>query len=339
MSEQAKLDGYLDRADALTSLGRWRDAIPFLQKALALDPEHYDALCDITLCYRQVGELDESLKHARKAMKSAPDKYPAYCQLAMTYRESGNLGKALCAAREGYRLAPESALAVQVMTLVMARRKAWGDALKYACEYRRLAPHDVDAYINLAMVYINLKRWREAEESGRHALQIDATSSAALNNLGVALNSQGKYEEALDLFQRAASLDPQDIAAKSNLADIGRLMMNGGSPYVKRDGTPMSAAEREGKDLLLGCTLIFVPTILIIIAVNITETLAGFALVMCALFFFVALPLIMAGLIQTRYRNYQRLPPQAQQLLKMERRSERPWLLGKIKRVEGVTTK
>lgn len=336
MAGQSKLETYLVQADALTSVGRWRDAIPLLGRALAIDPEHYGALCSISACYKYTGSFDEALRHVEKAIAAEPDLQRAYYQLALLHVELGDLDKALWSAREAYRKDPQGALA---MTLVLSSREEWNEALKYACEYRKLMPGDVKSYGNLSMVYIGLGDWQKAEESSRQALRIDPGSAAATNNLALALRHQQKYEEALKLFERAVALDPSDLTAKRNLADTSRLLMNGGSPYVKRDGTPMTKKQRETSDQLCALAVIVVSLVAISWAVYMTETTAGFVLLMCGLFFVVGLPLLLLGVIWGRYRNYQRLPASSQQLLKLVRQSDRPWLLGRIREVPGVTAK
>jgi tetratricopeptide (TPR) repeat protein len=335
MEKASKTDAYLARADALTSVGRWSEAIPFLGKALAIDPQHYGALCALSACHRYTGGHDEAQRSAEKAIAVAPELQRAYYQLALAHIERDDLEKALRAAREAYRIDPQSARGVMVMTLVLSSQEKWAGALKFASDHRRLFPGDVAAYVNLGMVYVGLKRWSEAEECSRLALQIDPCSSAAMNNLAVALRHQEQLGEALNLFERAASLDPQDSTARGNLADISRILMNVGTPDV----TPLTKEQQDRRDEILGFFFIGGILAAIVWAISLTETVVGFILALCGILLAVGLPLSLLALTVARYKNYRRLPASSQQLLKMVRRSDRPWLLGKSRPVPGVTTK
>lgn len=339
MAKHSKMEAYLAQADALMGVGRWRDAITPLGRALAIEPQHYSALCVLSACYRHTGAFDEALRQAQKAIAAAPDFQRAYYQLAVTHIDRGDLDEALWGAREAYRKDPRGTCGILAMTLVLSSRDEWTEALKYACEHRELMPGDVKSYVNLSMVYLGLADWRKAEENGRIALKIEPGSASAMNNLAVALRHQRKYEEALKLFEQAARLDPANLTTKKNLADISRTLMNEGSPYVMPDGTPMTKSQRESRDMLFALAVIGGSLAVIVWAVYMTETVAGFALLMCGLFFVVGLPLLMLCVIWARYRNYQRLPASSRQLLRMVRKSDRPWLLGRIHQVPGVTIK
>ncbi len=58
-----RADGYLHRGAALQRLGRCREAIPLLKKALALDAGQGQAHYYLYFCYHEVGDYDASMEH------------------------------------------------------------------------------------------------------------------------------------------------------------------------------------------------------------------------------------------------------------------------------------
>ena len=57
----------------LNSLGRFPEALPFLEKAHTLAPSHLEYLTGLATVCRDAGKIDLALKYAREALKLEPD--------------------------------------------------------------------------------------------------------------------------------------------------------------------------------------------------------------------------------------------------------------------------
>jgi tetratricopeptide (TPR) repeat protein len=57
---------------ALNSLGRFPEALPYLEKAHQLAPGHLEYLTGLATVCRDAGKMDLALKYAREALKIEP---------------------------------------------------------------------------------------------------------------------------------------------------------------------------------------------------------------------------------------------------------------------------
>src|SRR5688572_24860347 len=98
---------HVERAHKLIEWGRYRDALPELQIALSLDPDHYPALCLLAQAHLAIDDFQESLKWADRAIASQPEDEWGYRLRAVALHTLGRKRDALDAAHEASRLAPE----------------------------------------------------------------------------------------------------------------------------------------------------------------------------------------------------------------------------------------
>jgi tetratricopeptide (TPR) repeat protein len=52
---------------ALQNLRRYRDALRVYEKIMSLRPEHKKVLCEMAICYKELGQLSTARRHARRA--------------------------------------------------------------------------------------------------------------------------------------------------------------------------------------------------------------------------------------------------------------------------------
>src|SRR5437868_4827487 len=66
------------RADALTALGRPGEALDSFERALALNPNSVEDLCNCGATLVELGRYDEALARFARALARAPDFMPAH---------------------------------------------------------------------------------------------------------------------------------------------------------------------------------------------------------------------------------------------------------------------
>jgi Flp pilus assembly protein TadD len=81
---------------------KWQDAEKNLRKALALDPQHARARCNLGLVLGQEGRYEEALKEFRSVVSEAE----AHCNLAFVYWTQGKLEDARREAQQANQLSP-----------------------------------------------------------------------------------------------------------------------------------------------------------------------------------------------------------------------------------------
>ncbi|HRH44329.1 MAG TPA: hypothetical protein PKY82_22030, partial [Pyrinomonadaceae bacterium] len=62
----------LFKAQNLTEIERWQDAIPLLLQFIAQNPQNYQATCLLSLCYYNLEETETALDLAQKAIAIQP---------------------------------------------------------------------------------------------------------------------------------------------------------------------------------------------------------------------------------------------------------------------------
>jgi len=80
---------------ALSDAGKYSDALPEFQKAVALRTDFAEAYNMIGFTYRKLGKLNLSLRNYEKALKIRPDFPEAYEYLGETYLAADDLAQAM----------------------------------------------------------------------------------------------------------------------------------------------------------------------------------------------------------------------------------------------------
>lgn len=170
---------------AQATLGKRKDALRSLDRALASNPEHFDALSAKAGILVEEGRAEEAVKLARDLQVRQPNQ-------AAGYMVEGN---ALLAARKPGEAAP---LLVKAATL--SGKKEW--MVKAAQAYSNAGNHAESARV--------LNTW----------LQTHPGDTPVRGDLALILERAGKPREAADQYRQLLRANPQDVAAQNNLAMV-----------------------------------------------------------------------------------------------------------------------
>jgi tetratricopeptide (TPR) repeat protein len=162
------------------------EAIKQFNKALALDPKHFQSLNALGLAYSMKGNLQQAEKSFLKCLEISPSFMEARNNLGMIYQETGFLDKA----EEEFK---------KVLTDPNYSSKEL-------------------PYYNLARLYSQRQNWETALFYADKAIQTNARYHLAHNLRGYVLESQGKLAEAIESYKQAVKLVPGDVTYKFNLA-------------------------------------------------------------------------------------------------------------------------
>ncbi len=177
-----------ERAAALSALGRFDEARLAYARALALDPDHLDALLGAAHLYGV-------------SLPSTRDND----ELAFLYSERG---------RELAADGDDEELTAQFALLSAMAANDLGEptlALQRAEEAASVLQGDADVAYERAVALFELCRFPEARAAFL-ALRKDPDHAAhAFEHLGLLLERDGKWAEAEDSFQRAQQLAPEDF--------------------------------------------------------------------------------------------------------------------------------
>jgi tetratricopeptide (TPR) repeat protein len=215
---------WYDLGFVYNATGRAEDSIAAYRKAVAAQPDVFEANLNLGLMLARAGHPDAE-GFLRAATKLKPSSHPeeglgrAWLGLARNL-EAAKPREAVQAYREAAKLQPHDAEPHLAAGILLERQN---DAAGAEGEYKQaqaLNPQSADAAAALANLYLRSKRIPEAETMLRQ-LAAQRPQDAVLHlQLARVLAASGRKDEAIAEYQNVLKLSPEDIGAKRDLADL-----------------------------------------------------------------------------------------------------------------------
>jgi tetratricopeptide (TPR) repeat protein len=98
-------------AALLVELERWREALPYCEQWVALEPEHAEAHQALGNCHKFAGDPHEAARHYWKALQLNPNLHAAANNLGLCLAEDGQHETAIPLYRKAIELSPDWAIA------------------------------------------------------------------------------------------------------------------------------------------------------------------------------------------------------------------------------------
>lgn len=176
--------GLIGLGVALSSMGKYPDAIEPYKKALEIEPHHPDVRLSLGSIREYMGDIPGAIEDYRKSIEWNPSAATSYQALGLALKKTGNL-----------RAAAE---------------ELW--------KATQLDPRLASAYVNLGALYHEAGHSSFAAEMFKKALEIDPTSADVYHRVGRIMAESGKLSEALTNYHKAVELNPSLAAAHGDLA-------------------------------------------------------------------------------------------------------------------------
>ncbi len=218
----------LRQGEVLVDLRRHGEAVPILQRSIALEPGRARAWCLLALALHGDGRDAEALEAADRAAAVDPLNEWAHRLRALTLGALGRKDDAFAAANEAVRVAPAEPKAHQMLASVALDNSMMSTARAAVTRCVQLAPDQAYPWGLLGRLRLKEDVPAQAEEALMRGLSIDPTDAVMLNNLGVAQLRQGKWKPALSSFAESARTDPTLELPVSNIERIMRSHPRGG---------------------------------------------------------------------------------------------------------------
>lgn len=169
---------------AYQNLDRRDQAWEAFHKALALDPDHVETLCNVANLLNEEGDFDQSIERCLRCIEIDPSCDIAFNNLGTAYKATARPERAIEAYEKAIALKPQRA------------------------EYRN----------NVGLVYQYVGRIEDMETSFREAIRLDPDYATALANYACALLNFGHLTKAKGLLDQALIVDPNLVSGWNNLA-------------------------------------------------------------------------------------------------------------------------
>jgi len=195
----------------LDAAGKYEEALPLLERALAENETNPDMLTELGVCLIHLGRLERAIEVLVKANNLEDSGWETAYNLGIAYQLSGEIEKAVRAYREaaeinGASLKLFNNLGICLFSLERYEesRKAYEKALALDSSY-------AEAWNNLAGTLAALGRTKEAEAHYCKALELDTLYADACVNYGILLaESLNNPDSAFKMLARGIHLAPDN---------------------------------------------------------------------------------------------------------------------------------
>ena len=166
--------------------GNVDEAIGYLNRALAINPNYYLALNALGLAYFMKGNLQDASSYLQRCLAINPTFSEARNNLGMVYQEQGYLDKA----QQEYRMA----------------------AADKNYDSKELP------YYNLARLYLIEEKYQDALDHVQKAIELNKNLAMAHNLKGTLHERINQFDEAIESYTQAVKIDPLKIDFSYDLA-------------------------------------------------------------------------------------------------------------------------
>jgi Flp pilus assembly protein TadD len=168
----------------LQTMGKFDQAIPYLNQALRIKPASATATNNLAVSLLMTDKVDQAIEGFRKSLALDPGYQNARY----------NLARALLAKGES------------------------DGALRELLIYLKVVPDDAQAQDAIGRIYASAGNLAEGLVHLRRAAELQPNDSALETNLGTALAMTGNFKDAITAFETALKADPSNQTARDNLA-------------------------------------------------------------------------------------------------------------------------
>jgi tetratricopeptide (TPR) repeat protein len=185
-SSTSSADTLLAQGRELHARGQLQAAFSHYQQALALQPEHPEALHLSGLAYLGLGQGMIGIALMRKAVALRPEDADFRLNLGRALAQAGQADEALAQLGKACELAPDDAAAHAALAALHARLEQLPEAERHYARAAGLAPQQGQLHHALSLMRYHLDRLPEAVQSHRQAMQL-APELARTQSIGFAL--------------------------------------------------------------------------------------------------------------------------------------------------------
>lgn len=146
---------------ALSRSGAHERAIAMLQQAVAINPAHASAWWDIGQSLSKLDRFDEACDAYRRAIAIDPEMVDSYVNLAEMEAQRGNLEAAEAACHEGLKRNPQSVGARGNLAFIRSLQKRFAEAEELYLALLSDKPEDGTAHNNLGLMLLKLGRYSD----------------------------------------------------------------------------------------------------------------------------------------------------------------------------------
>lgn len=208
---------YKNLATILTGLQQYDEAMQYLLKADALEPNDVATLFNLAIVYKNKNLLTESIEYYQKALVFAPENSSILYNLANVYVELKDYEKAIGFYKKALTVNPNDVDILKAIAFTYKKDNKLDLALKYLQKAIDLNPNDDQLYICVAMLFADQERYNDALEMYKKALEFNSANIEIYIATANILSLNKEYTEAVKYLETAININPNSPELYNNL--------------------------------------------------------------------------------------------------------------------------
>lgn len=213
-------DVLLAAATILGQAGLHQEAVPFLEKTIALKPSLAEARYNLGRAYLALNDNGKALQELQQAVELRPGFYEAEVLLGTLLVESGESEPAIKHLRAAVQVRSQSPRLLMMLGLQYFKQRYYPDAIEVLNKAVQLDPKNPEPrFLLIQARYRNLD-YEPALKLARETLELFPENALAHYHLGAQLNNFGRLPEARQQLEAALGKDPKLLEARVMLGDV-----------------------------------------------------------------------------------------------------------------------
>lgn len=204
---------------ALLQGGKTEEALPYLERAIALDPKAADYHGHLGVAYCSAKRVDEGIAACQHALSLQPQWLDVRYNLALALHKRGDLTEAIAHYQQVVECQPQNAQALLNLGNALQQTQRYDQAIARYQQALAIRPNQAETWLRLGTAHQMQENWVEAIRCHQQALTLKPNSPETHNNLGIVMHELGRAREAIAHFQQALILEPNFTHARLNLAN------------------------------------------------------------------------------------------------------------------------
>ncbi len=168
------------------------------------------------------GSLDPQVFRDSNEEKLITNYAAAWARMSLAYRDLGDMNESIACMKNAIRVAPHYDPIVGSLGGLLVEGKAYEDARAFYQARLASHPQDIRVYIGLAYLASLDEKAEEALEWYKRGLRVDPSSLEILAGLYQSFVKLGRYAEAENVLRQWVAIHPGDSSAQGVLDDLRR---------------------------------------------------------------------------------------------------------------------
>jgi tetratricopeptide (TPR) repeat protein len=194
------------------------DALPWLQRALAMQPDNAQVHRDLGNVLLQKGRVDLAIAHCRRAIELEPNDPQALNNYGLALLGQGDLTNALSQFSKAVSLRPDDAGIRFNLGDALFQSGQTAAAVAQFEKAVEIQPAFADAHYHLAVALSRVGRVGQSVSHLQQTISLRPDFADAHNSMGTLYLQAGRWAEAVAQYQTAVNLQPANAFALNNLA-------------------------------------------------------------------------------------------------------------------------